>query len=617
MPDASAIDAMSDFASRADRHAGRVIRKIVAVAVIIAALMWLFIGWLIWSERRSALAQGMVDGRNLAAAFAVELTHTLDHIDGVMDTIIHRMPVDQDGRPRVPDLDLWASELSLIGAPARYIGVMGADGKLLFSNNAAAGGQNGSSDIDLSDRPHFRIHVEHPDNGLYISVPLEGRVAPGKMLFFTKRIQGPDGAFRGVLAFVVPPVELTRMHERIDLGRQGALAIVGTDGIVRVRVSTDHPAGDIGLGVSVRGGVWPDHVPPGGFGSYSRAGVLTPVNRLFNYRALERYPLIVNVGLDLDDLLGEARNNAWILVAVGVGMTGLVAGLATLLVREIHRRIAMDIALAAERVRLEDAQRRIQDEQRKLSVANAELVEAVERAELASQAKSHFLANMSHELRTPLHAIIGFSELIQDQAPRTGKGATMGEFATDILASGRHLLELINAILDISKVESGTDELLEGPVRILDEARASYVALAGRARDRGVRISLDIPEDLPRITADATKIRQILLNLLSNAVKFTEPGGEVSLSARIGADGGMILTIQDNGIGMSPDEVEIALQPFGQVDSSLARTHEGTGLGLPLSVRLVELHGGSLRIDSTKGVGTTVRVELPRNRVEA
>jgi len=616
MPDIAATDPISDFARRADRYALRVIRKVVAVAAIIAALMWLFIGWVIWSERQSALAQGLVDGRNLAAAFAVELTHTLDHIDGAMDTILHRMPLGRDGRPSVSDLKLWASDLSLIAAPAKYIGVIGADGKLLFSNNTAAHGQNGSNDIDLSDRMHFRIHVEHPDNGLYISVPLEARLRQGKMLYFSKRIQGPDGTFGGVLVFLVPPVELTRMHERIDLGRRGALAIVGTDGIVRVRVSADHPNGEVGLGVSVRGGAWPDYVPPGGFGSYSRTGVLTPINRQFNYRRLDHYPLIVNVGLDLDDLLAEARRQAWILLAVGVGMTGLVGGLATLLVREIHRRTAMDIALAAERVRLEEAQRRIQDEQQKLSVANAELVEAVERAEAGNQAKSRFLANMSHELRTPLHAIIGFSELIQDQAPRSGKGATMGEFATDILASGRHLLELINAVLDLSKVESGTEQLIEGPVRIADEARASLIAIAGRARDRSVRVCMGIPEDLPRINADATRIRQILINLLTNAVKFTPAGGEVGLSASIGADGGMDLTVKDNGIGMSPEEIEIALQPFGQVDSSLARTHEGTGLGLPLSVRLVELHGGTLRIESTKGAGTTVHVHLPRERVE-
>ncbi len=604
------------FAGRANRYAGRLIRKIVALAVALAALMWLFIGGLIWSERQSTLDHGLINGRNLAAAFAVELTHTLDHIDGAMDAIIRRVPINADGTPRLADLTQWRDDFSLLAHPAKYLGLVGPDGKLIFSNNVNGTDPNGASSVDLSDREHFRIHRDHRDTGLYISVPLPGRVAEGKMLYFSKRIESADGTFCGVLVFVVPPIELVRMRERIDLGERGALAIVGADDIVRVRVSADHPDGSVGLGASVRGAPWPENVPPGGFGSYTRPGALTPIDRQFSYRRLDRYPLIVNVGLDLDDLLREARDHAWILCAIGIGMTTLVFGLAALLVREIHRRIQRDVQLAAERGRLETARLRIQEEQAKLSHANAELQATVERAEAANQAKSRFLANMSHELRTPLHAIIGFSELIQDRMARVKGDPTIAEFATDILASGRHLLALINAILDISKVESGTERLIESSVRVPDEVRASLVAVAGRARERGVKVSLDVPDNLPTLRADATKLRQILINLMSNAVKFTEKNGQVSVSVGIEADGGMHLSIRDTGIGMTPEEVEIALQPFGQIDNSLARAHEGTGLGLPLAQQLVALHGGSLQVESVKGQGTTVHVRMPKKRVE-
>ncbi len=603
------------FADRANRHSGRVVRKILGIASVVAALMWLFIGWLIWSERESALAHNRIDGRNLAAAFAVELTHTLDHIDGAMDAIIGRMPVNPDGSPKFEELVQWSRDFALLARPARYIGLIDKQGMLVFSNNYSHTGPHGESTVSLKDREHFTIHRDHLEYGLYISPPLAGRVAEGKMLFITKRIQTADGKFGGVLAFLVPPVELTRMREHIDLGQRDALAVIGTDGIVRVRVSADHPDGEVGLGASVRGAPWPENVPQGGYGTYSRPGVLTPVERLFSYRRLERYPLIVNVGLDLDDILGEARRHVWVLGAIGIAMTVLVFGLAILLVREIRRRILRDVQLAAERGQLEAARARILLEQTKLSHANTELLGAVEKAETANQAKSRFLAHMSHELRTPLHAIIGFSELIQDQVPRTGAPAAIGEYATDILTSGRHLLELINAILDISKVESGTDQLVDARLRVADEIHTSLIAVAGRARDRQIKIDLRVPEALPTLRADATKLRQVLINLMSNAVKFTEPGGAVTVSAAIADDGGMQIAIRDTGIGMTPAETEIALQPFGQVDNSLARAHEGTGLGLPLALRLVELHGGQLQIESVKGTGTTVTVWLPPERV--
>ena len=606
---------MASFAGNANREARRTTRIIVIVAVLLAALMWLFIGGLVWSERESALQHGNTNGRNLAAALAVELTHTLDRINGAMDAILRRGPVGLDGTPRIAELAEWSKDFSLLAHPALHLGLIGVDGKLVFSNNPNQTGPNGSSNVDLSDREHFRIHRDRRDAGLYISVPLLGRVAEGYMLYFTKRIETPDGKFAGVLAFLVPPIELTRMHKRIDLGRRGVLAIIGTDDIVRVRVSEDRPNGEVGLGASVRGAPWPENVPPGGFGSYTRSGALTPVDRQFNYRRLDAYPLLVNIGLDLDDLLSEARGHAWVLAAIGAGMTALVAGLATLLIREIRRRTLRDIELAAERSRLEDARLVIQEEQTKLSQANNDLLTAVDRAEAANQAKSRFLAHMSHELRTPLHAIIGFSEIIHDRAPRAIDSAAITDYAADILASGRHLLELINAILDISKVESGTERLTEDTIRLPEVIRASLVSVGGLALQRGIKIGMAVQDDLPPLRADPTKLRQVLINLLSNAVKFTDEDGQVTISARIAHDGGLLISVSDTGIGMTEAEIEVALQPFGQVDNSLSRNFQGTGLGLPLAQRLTELHGGTLTVHSVKGDGTTIEVWLPAERV--
>ncbi len=238
------------------------------------------------------------------------------------------------------------------------------------------------------------------------------------------------------------------------------------------------------------------------------------------------------------------------------------------------------------------------------------LREARDRAEAASRAKTEFLANMSHELRTPLNAVIGFSELISSEIFGPVGQPKYKEYAGDILRSGGHLLNIINDILSIAKSEAGklTLDLSEVALHdVFEECRRMMVEASTRAN---LTLTVADVASLPAIHADSVKLQQILLNLLSNAIKFTPAGGRVTLTARRCADM-VAVAINDTGIGMSPDEIPIALAPFGQVDSSLARKYEGTGLGLPLTKAFVDLHGGTLEIASSVGVGTTVTVTFP------
>jgi PAS domain S-box-containing protein len=246
--------------------------------------------------------------------------------------------------------------------------------------------------------------------------------------------------------------------------------------------------------------------------------------------------------------------------------------------------------------------------------AQRHLERAKEQAETASRAKSEFLANMSHELRTPLNAILGFAEIIRDRLLGPIGDARYAEYAQDIHSSGTHLLGIINDILDLSKVEAGRLELVEEIVDIQSIVKSVVLLLRERVATAGLQLKIDLPDNLLLLRADERKLKQVLMNLLSNAVKFTPSGGEIAIRVRVGEQG-MILEVRDNGIGIAPEDIERALSPFGQVDSRLSRRYEGTGLGLPLARALVELHGGTLSLESMPGRGTTVRITLPGERL--
>jgi PAS domain S-box-containing protein len=247
--------------------------------------------------------------------------------------------------------------------------------------------------------------------------------------------------------------------------------------------------------------------------------------------------------------------------------------------------------------------------------AEEALVAAKEEAELANRVKTDFLASISHELRTPLNAIIGFSEMIRQETLGPIGNKRYVEYVGDIHFSGQHLLGIVNDILDISAIECGTLNLKEDTLDVGRVVDSSLRMIISRAKTQAVKIGSSVDPELPNLVADELKFKQILLNLLSNAVKFTSQGGKVSLGARTEDDGSMAIAVSDTGIGMDHDGLAVAMSKFGQVDSGLNRSHQGTGLGLPLVKGLMEAHGGSLELRSEKGVGTTATIRFPKERV--
>ena len=248
------------------------------------------------------------------------------------------------------------------------------------------------------------------------------------------------------------------------------------------------------------------------------------------------------------------------------------------------------------------------------AIENKRLIVAKEGAEAANRAKSEFLANMSHELRTPLNAIIGFSEIMKIELFGPIQNPRYCNYAGNIFDSGTHLLGLINEILDMSKLESGQLELHEEDIDLAQTIKACLRLVEPQAEMAKVALRMSIDDELRFIRADERRLRQILINLIANAVKFTPEGGRIEVSSYRSGDS-QVIEVSDTGIGMAAKDVPKALEPFSQIDSSMTRKYGGTGLGLPLAKRLIELHGGTLSITSEVNVGTTISVIFPWDRV--
>ena len=244
-----------------------------------------------------------------------------------------------------------------------------------------------------------------------------------------------------------------------------------------------------------------------------------------------------------------------------------------------------------------------------------ELILSKDAAEAANRSKSAFLANISHELRTPLHAVLGLAEIMRDDPGTAASLETYQDYAKLIHDSGSHLLDLINDVLDMSKIEAGRYDLMDEKMSLGRVAESCLAIVACRARDGGVNIVKRLDHTMPAIRADQRAVKQVVLNLLSNAVKFTRSGGTVVISTARDPAGDVTLSVSDTGVGIAADQLSRVGEPFWQGDDSHARGYEGTGLGLAISKRLMELHGGAIRIDSVKDVGTTAEIWFPKARI--
>ncbi len=586
-------------------------RRIAAFGAAIMLAICALVAEAALNEREAALDRAQIEAANLSASFAEQIHGTLNVVSSATNSLKRRIEAEgpafnlEDWRKGAPDMI----------SPAMSIVITDSEGKVRASTI-----DHDAAPIYLSDRDYFTALRDNPESGLYIGQAVFGKLTQRFIIPVARRLETKDGRFAGVVALTLAPDLLTELHEKVQLGKETSITLIRTDGAVLARYTKAKgfdASGSVALGrkfEAVKGA-------NGNSGEMSGKSPIDGVNRLYHWRRVTGYPLIVAVGLGQAEVLAHANLQAQIIIGLGIAALSLPLIMMFILNREISRPVENAIARDAEseKVRNEHASllsisEELAEERIKLRKANVELIRAKRRAEDANDAKSAFLANMSHELRTPLNAILGFSEIIRDKL--LGKDVDRyAAYAADIHRSGAHLLNIVNDILDVTRIEEGKLELREERTRLSPLLQRCMVAVAHQASSGDVRLEGPANDLGVSIYGDKHQLTQIINNLLSNAIKFTPPGGHIEIGAAAEPDGGLSLSIRDTGIGMTADEIRQALELFRQVDNGLSRRFEGAGLGLPLAVRLTEMHGGTLDIASAPGKGTTVTVRLPAERI--
>jgi signal transduction histidine kinase len=569
-------------------HAGTALLILVLLATITAVILQL---------RESELLDEEHQLQNLSLTLAEQADRSFQSVDLVISSVAEGVAAEgaTDGASFVekmahPDVQRLLRE-KISGIPQlEAVSVISRDGKLInFSRPLPI------PDVDVSDRDYFRALKDRPDLKSYLSEPLQNRVTGGWTIFLAHRVNGANAEFLGLIIGAIEMRYFEDFYQAVSLGPDSSIAIQRLDGVMLVRFPGTDAIGKTFSNAErlLRGGLSGTFREPSPIDGQMR---LKAAHRLSNYPALA---LVTNTeAAALASWWGIAR--LMLVAALGCAVSVAVAGFA------VGRQWKQQAMLAHAQAELRHQEDR--------SAAFEAMRAAKEAAELADRAKSEFLATMSHELRTPLNAVLGFSELMASETFGPLGNDRYRSYVEDIHSSGSHLLNIINDVLDLSKAAAGKLELVETWVEARCVVESVCRLIQPRVGDAELSLTVKMPPGSLTAYADERLLKQMLLNLLSNACKFTPPQGRIECSVSVDA-AGMTFAVTDTGIGIPAEHLERVLQAFVQVDSSLSRRHEGTGLGLALVKVMAELHGGTLRLDSEVGRGTTAAVILPLTRV--
>lgn len=541
----------------------RLLLPIVAVVVALIVLVWGAILYKTRAEEELVIQAINTANLNLARAFEEHTVRTIKSVDQAV--LFLKFQYEKLG-DRV-NIAEYVREGMIINSIFNQLGVIDEHGTYILSNLA------NHKTMDLSDREHFRVHKARDTNELFISKPVLGRASGKWSIQMTRRINKPDGSFGGVVVISVDPFYFSDFYSGVDLGKDGVVSLVGRDGIVRARRSGDNKE----VGQDLSRSPLMENLARAEMGSYRSSSHADGLRRFYGYRAMRDYPLVVAVGVSEDAALAEYRERRVGYMAYAGGMTLVVLLFGGMAIHLLDRQIRISAALRESQIK----------------------------AEAANRMKSEFLASMSHELRTPLNGIMGYAEFLKENTDETNR-----EFAGIILDSSNHLLELVNSILDLAKIESGKMELERRSEALRPMIERIVRTHRPPADEKGLTLGLVIDPALPeQIICDATRLAQILNNLVNNAIKFTDSG---AVNVGVGQDGGKLrIVVADTGCGIDAEMQPHVFERFRQVDGFLTRRHQGTGLGLALVKELVALMGGEVVLSSRPGEGSEFVVSLP------
>jgi signal transduction histidine kinase len=501
----------------------------------------------------------------------------------MIDQMLVYAAADYERDPERFRLDFWFQQVASLGAVSPQFALIDRQGVVRHSSIGSA-----AHGADASQREPFRAHRSADTNRLHVSHVSVNPLTKRRSIQLSRRVNDRVGVFAGVLVLSVDPDFFFEVLDRVKVGVQGGGAMRREGGAPILRLTR--------AGRDVGDGTVPGPVERFESADAAFMGYLYEAEVVRASRGLEDY----------DDIIVDAEGNvaeALAEIAPRRTLIWAVAAVVSILL------LALFVALTADLARLRRLRAALESRNRELILANRT-------AQAAVEAKSRFLANMSHEFRTPLNAILGFSEALKSGlfghlSPR------QADYAGHIHSSGNHLLALINDVLDISRLD--LDAYVLNPERVeLAACIATGVrTLSVAAEQKGVSLAAEGSAAIPAIVADERATKQVLLNLLSNAVKFTPSGGTVSIAAERRTDGGVALVVSDTGPGIPPEDMTRLFQPFQQADHTRRKNPEGTGLGLVISRRLMEKHGGTLTLESELGQGTRAIALFPKEIVAA